>query len=278
MPGLLRFDHIVGNVELGQMDYWADWYGKILGFKRLLQFDEDQISTEFSALMSIVMSDNSYAIKFPINEPASGRRKSQIEEYLEFNRGAGVQHIAMLTSDIVKDGDAIDRKRRSGSSRFPTHITSSSRRESERSTRASGSCSPLGILADRDEEGYLLQLFTQPVVDRPTLFFEIIQRKGSPGLRRRELQSPFRGHRAGTGETRQPLTPLGKKDDDLLLQAGGASSQETRSIPSARWLALPRGIDGNPRPSPEFNRFSTTSAPPTQVKEGGADSESGHSL
>ena len=100
--GLLRFDHMVGNVELGKMEHWATWYSNVLGFNRYIQFDDSQISTEYSALMSIVMSDNSYSIKFPINEPAQGRNKSQIEEYLDFYRGPGVQHIAMLTSDIVK--------------------------------------------------------------------------------------------------------------------------------------------------------------------------------
>ncbi len=179
--GLLRFDHLVGNVELGQMDHWAEWYGKILGFKRLLHFDEDQISTEYSALMSIVMSDNSYAIKFPINEPATGRRKSQIEEYLEFNRGPGVQHIAMLTSDIVK---TVTRLIENG-----VHFIEVPEAYYEQLPKRVGKIDesidelkPLGILADRDEEGYLLQLFTQPIVDRPTLFFEIIQRKGSRGF------------------------------------------------------------------------------------------------
>ncbi len=179
--GLLRFDHMVGNVELGKMEFWADWYSDVLGFKRYIHFGEDQISTEYSALMSIVMSDNSYAIKFPINEPAIGRRKSQIDEYLDFYRGPGVQHLAMLTRDIVK---TVTRLMDAGV-RFievpdayydalPERIG-----EIDESVR---DLQPLGILADRDHEGYLLQLFTQPVVDRPTLFFEIIQRKGSRGF------------------------------------------------------------------------------------------------
>jgi 4-hydroxyphenylpyruvate dioxygenase len=179
--GLLRFDHIVGNVELGQMEHWANWYGNVLGFKKLLQFDDEQISTEFSALMSIVMSDNSYAIKFPINEPAAGRHKSQIEEYLDFYRGPGVQHIAMLTRDIVqtvhhliKNGVRFIAVPDSYYEALPERIG-----EIDESIR---DLQPLGILVDRDHEGYLLQLFTQPVVDRPTLFFEIIQRKGSRGF------------------------------------------------------------------------------------------------
>lgn len=179
--GLLRFDHMVGNVELGKMEYWANWYSNVLGFNRYIQFDDSQISTEYSALMSIVMSDNSYSIKFPINEPAQGRNKSQIEEYLDFYRGPGVQHIAMLTSDIVK---TVTRLMENGVKfiavpdayyeNLPERVG-----EIDESIRE---LQPLGILADRDDEGYLLQLFTQPVVDRPTLFFEIIQRKGSRGF------------------------------------------------------------------------------------------------
>lgn len=179
--GLLRYDHMVCNVELGKMDYWASWYEKVMGFNRFIQFTEDQISTEYSALMSIVMSDNSYSIKFPINEPADGRNKSQIEEYLDFYRGPGVQHLAMLTSDIVK---TVQRLAANGVKfievpdayyeALPERVG-----EIDESIR---DLQPLGILADRDHEGYLLQLFTQPVVDRPTLFFEIIQRKGSRGF------------------------------------------------------------------------------------------------
>jgi 4-hydroxyphenylpyruvate dioxygenase len=179
--GLLRFDHMVGNVELGKMDHWANWYSDVLGFKRLLAFDDEQISTEYSALMSIVMSDNSYAVKFPINEPAPGRKKSQIDEYLEYNRGPGVQHIAMLTRDIVK---TVTRLMENGV-RFievpDAYYEALPERVGEIDERIKD-LQPLGVLVDRDEEGYLLQLFTQPVVDRPTLFFEIIQRKGSRGF------------------------------------------------------------------------------------------------
>jgi len=179
--GLLRFDHMVGNVELGKMEYWADWYSKVLGFKRFIHFDDEQIFTEYSALMSIVMSDNSYSIKFPINEPAAGLRKSQIQEYLEFNHGPGVQHIAMLTRDIVK---TVSRLKEHGVEflQVPeTYYDALPGRVGE-IDEAIDLLRPLGVLVDRDDEGYLLQIFTQPVVDRPTLFFEIIQRKGSRGF------------------------------------------------------------------------------------------------
>ena len=179
--GLLRYDHMVGNVELGKMEQWASFYENVLGFKRYIHFDDDQISTEYSALMSIVMSDNSYAIKFPINEPADGLKKSQIEEYLEFYRGPGVQHIAMLTRDIVK---TVSRLMDNGV-KFITVPKTYYEELHNRVGKIDEDVSvlqPLGILVDRDEEGYLLQLFTQPVVDRPTLFFEIIQRKGAKGF------------------------------------------------------------------------------------------------
>ena len=179
--GLLRYDHMVGNVELGQMETWASWYENVLGFKRYIHFDDDQIATEYSALMSIVMSDNSYAIKFPINEPAEGLKKSQIEEYLEFYRGPGVQHIAMLTKDIVK---TVTRLVENGVKfiNVPDTYYEDLPKRVGAIDEDYAALQPLGVLVDRDEEGYLLQLFTQPVVDRPTLFFEIIQRKGSKGF------------------------------------------------------------------------------------------------
>ncbi|MEM1206383.1 MAG: 4-hydroxyphenylpyruvate dioxygenase [Acidobacteriota bacterium] len=179
--GLLRFDHIVGNVELGRMEHWANWYSDVLGFKRYIHFSEDQISTEHSALMSIVMSDGSYAIKFPINEPADGLKKSQIEEYLEYYRGAGVQHMAMLTRDIVR---TVVRLMENGVKFIAvpdTYYDELPKRVGEIDEDVRD-LQPLGVLVDRDEEGYLLQLFTQPVMDRPTLFFEIIQRKGAKGF------------------------------------------------------------------------------------------------
>ena len=188
--GLLRIDHMVGNVELGQMNHWADWYSRVLGFTRYISFDDKDISTEYSALMSIVMSDDSFAIKFPINEPAAGRKKSQIEEYLDFYRGPGVQHIALLTTDIIATVTTL----RANGVEFLSRAGQLLRRAAARvggidedveTVRA------LGLLVDRDEEGYLLQLFTKPVEDRPTLFFEIIQRKGSRGFGKGNFRALF---------------------------------------------------------------------------------------
>ena len=188
--GLLRIDHIVGNVELGKMNVWADWYSKVLGFKRYISFDDKDISTEYSALMSIVMSDDSFSIKFPLNEPAQGRRKSQIEEYLDFNNGPGAQHVAFLTDDIIS---SVKRLIASGVDflmvpesyyeELPSRVG-----EIDEAIEAIGE---LGVLVDRDDEGYLLQLFTKPVEDRPTLFYEIIQRKGSRGFGKGNFKALF---------------------------------------------------------------------------------------
>jgi len=188
--GILRVDHIVGNVELGRMEEWAEWYSRVLGFRRYITFDDKDISTEYSALMSIVMSDDSFSIKFPINEPAQGKRKSQIDEYLEYNCGPGVQHIALQTVDIERtvtllreNGVEFLRVPESYYDMLPTRVG--------RIEEAHDAVRRLGILVDRDDEGYLLQLFTRPVEDRPTLFFEIIQRKGSRGFGKGNFQALF---------------------------------------------------------------------------------------
>jgi 4-hydroxyphenylpyruvate dioxygenase len=188
--GLLRIDHMVGNVELGAMNRWADWYSKVLGFSRYISFDDKDISTEYSALMSIVMSDNSFAIKFPINEPAAGKKKSQIDEYLEYYRGAGVQHVALLTADIVQTIQAL----RANGVEFlnvPDSYYELMPQRVGEIDEALETIRRLRILVDRDEEGYLLQLFTRPVQDRPTLFFEIIQRKGSRGFGKGNFKALF---------------------------------------------------------------------------------------
>jgi len=188
--GLLRIDHMVGNVELGQMNHWADWYSRVLGFSRYISFDDKDISTEYSALMSIVMSDDAFAIKFPINEPAAGKKKSQIEEYLDFYRGPGVQHIALLTTDII---ETVRTLRASGVEflSVPPSYYDALEARVGRIDEALDTVRELGLLVDRDEEGYLLQLFTKPVEDRPTLFFEIIQRKGSRGFGKGNFRALF---------------------------------------------------------------------------------------
>ncbi len=176
--GLKYIDHCVGNVELGRMNYWVEYYSRVLGFFNLLSFDDKQISTEYSALMSKVMSNGNGRIKFPINEPAAGKKKSQVEEYLDFYGGPGVQHIAIATDDIVKTvGDLKQRGLEFLSipaAYYDTVLARVGKIDEELAPLAA-----LGILVDHDDEGYLLQVFSKPVQDRPTLFVEIIQRKGA---------------------------------------------------------------------------------------------------
>ena len=179
--GLAGIDHVVGNVELGKMNEWVTFYEKVMGFTQLLHFDDRQISTEYSALMSKVMQNGSGRIKLPINEPAPGRKKSQIEEYLDFYRTPGVQHLALITDDIVSTVSNLTERGveflRTPSTYYETvldrvgHIDENLNQLSE-----------LGILIDHDEDGYLLQIFSKPVVNRPTVFFEVIQRKGARGF------------------------------------------------------------------------------------------------
>ncbi|MEK7315238.1 MAG: 4-hydroxyphenylpyruvate dioxygenase [Candidatus Eisenbacteria bacterium] len=178
---LLYVDHMVGNVALGDMNRYVAYYRDVMGFSQWQHFDEKDISTEYSALMSKVMADGSGRIKFPINEPAEGLRKSQIEEYLEYYHGAGVQHIALATKDIIS---TVSRLRESGVAFLtvpPAYYDMLPNRVGKIDEDVE-TLAKLGILVDRDEEGYLLQLFTKPVEDRPTVFYEIIQRKGSRGF------------------------------------------------------------------------------------------------
>lgn len=188
--GLKYVDHCVGNVELGQMNRWVGFYEQVLGFHNLLSFDDKDISTEYSALMSKVMSNGNGRIKFPINEPASGRKKSQIEEYLDFYRGPGVQHIALATDDIVATVDALQAR----GVEFLGVPSSYYDGLLDRVGRIDEDLAPLrrlGILVDRDDEGYLLQIFTRPVEDRPTLFYEIIQRKGAKSFGKGNFKALF---------------------------------------------------------------------------------------
>ncbi|MEO7354235.1 MAG: 4-hydroxyphenylpyruvate dioxygenase [Gemmatimonadales bacterium] len=176
--GLKYVDHCVGNVELGKMNTWVSFYERVLGFTNILTFDDKQITTEYSALMSKVMSNGNGRIKFPINEPASGKKKSQIEEYLDFYRGPGVQHVAIATDDIIKT--VTDLKSRGVEFlRVPATYYETVLDRVGKIDEDIAPLAELGILVDRDDEGYLLQIFTKPVQDRPTLFYEIIQRKGA---------------------------------------------------------------------------------------------------
>lgn len=189
-PGLLLIDHIVGNVEEGKMNEWRDYYERVFGFTNFVVFDENDISTKYSSLKSRVMRSKNWKVKFPINEPASGLKKSQIEEYLDFNEGPGVQHIALLTDDIIKTITAL----RNNGVEFlfvPDSYYGELPSRVGQIQEDLNKIQDLGILVDRDEEGYLLQLFSKPVEDRPTLFFEIIQRKGSRGFGQGNFQALF---------------------------------------------------------------------------------------
>ncbi|HZH01916.1 MAG TPA: 4-hydroxyphenylpyruvate dioxygenase, partial [Flavisolibacter sp.] len=176
--GLQYVDHCVGNVDWNGMNTWVKFYEEVMGFQNILTFDDNDISTEYSALMSKVMSNGNGFVKFPINEPAEGKKKSQVEEYLEFYKGEGVQHVALATQDIVRTV----RELKSRGVEFLQVPTSYYDDLLQRVGTIEEDLEPLkelGILVDRDDEGYLLQLFSKPVQDRPTLFFEIIQRKGA---------------------------------------------------------------------------------------------------
>ena len=186
--GLRYVDHCVGNVELGKMNAWVDFYARVLGFFNLLTFDDKDINTEYSALMSKVMSNGNGRIKFPINEPATGKKKSQIQEYLDFYRGPGVQHIAMATDDIIATVKAL-RARGVEFNQTPTTYYDNRQARVGKIDEDLATLQELGILVDRDDEGYLLQIFTKLVQDRPSLFFEIIQRKGAKGFGKGNFQA-----------------------------------------------------------------------------------------
>jgi 4-hydroxyphenylpyruvate dioxygenase len=176
--GLKYVDHCVGNVELGKMNYWVDFYAHVMGFRNLLTFDDKTISTEYSSLMSKVMANGNDRIKFPINEPAQGKRKSQIDEYLDAYKGPGVQHMALATDDIIKSVTTL-RDRGVEFLSVPTTYYDELQGRLGKIDEDVTSLAKLGILVDRDPDGYLLQIFTKPVQDRPTVFYEIIQRKGA---------------------------------------------------------------------------------------------------
>jgi 4-hydroxyphenylpyruvate dioxygenase len=188
--GLTAIDHIVGNVEEGKMDEWVHFYEQVMGFSQLVHFDDKDISTEYTALMSKVVQDGQGRIKFPLNEPAQGRKKSQIDEYLQFNGGPGVQHIAMATNDIIQTVTALKHNDVSFLTVPTAYYETLPERvgEIEEDLRT---LAELGILVDRDDEGYLLQIFTKPVEDRPTVFFEIIERHGSRSFGKGNFKALF---------------------------------------------------------------------------------------
>ena len=188
--GLLYVDHCVGNVGWNQMNPWVKFYEEVMGFRNILTFDDKDISTEYSALMSKVMSSGNGFVKFPINEPAEGKKKSQVEEYLEFYDGEGVQHVAMATNDIVKTVHAL-RERGVEFLKVPNSYYDDLLDRVGKIDEDLEPLKELGILVDRDNEGYLLQLFSKPVEDRPTLFFEIIQRKGAKSFGKGNFKALF---------------------------------------------------------------------------------------
>lgn len=188
--GLLYIDHMVGNVDWGQMNHWAQFYREVMGFSNLISFDDKDISTKYSALMSKVMTNGNGRIKFPINEPAEGIKKSQIEEFIDFYEGAGCQHIAVATNDIVFTISEM-RKRGVEFLHVPGTYYDTVPERVGTIDEQLGELKELGIMVDRDEEGYLLQIFTRPVEDRPTLFFEIIQRKGAKSFGKGNFQALF---------------------------------------------------------------------------------------
>jgi 4-hydroxyphenylpyruvate dioxygenase len=178
---LIGIDHVVGNVELGHMEEWVRYYERVFGMTEMIHFSDEAISTEYSALMSKVVTDGSGRIKFPINEPAQGKRKSQIEEYIDFYRGAGAQHIAVSTTDIVSTVEELTR-RGVGFLPIPESYYAEVPERIGEIDEDIADLRRLGILVDRDDEGYLLQIFSKPVGDRPTVFFEVIQRHGARGF------------------------------------------------------------------------------------------------
>ncbi|MBX3046764.1 MAG: 4-hydroxyphenylpyruvate dioxygenase [Anaerolineales bacterium] len=189
--GLAAVDHIVGNVQLGKMNHWVNFYHKVMGFRQLQHFDDQDISTEYSALMSKVMENGNGRIKLPINEPADGKRRSQIEEYLDYYLGPGVQHLALSTGDII---ETITQLKENGIEflRVPDeYYTMLPERVGDIVKEPLDKINELGILVDRDDEGYLLQVFSRPIQDRPTSFIEVIQRRGSRGFGKGNFKALF---------------------------------------------------------------------------------------
>jgi 4-hydroxyphenylpyruvate dioxygenase len=191
-PLFVALDHVVGNVELGRMDEWVGFYNRVMGFTNMAEFIGDDIATEYSALMSKVVANGNHRVKFPLNEPAVGKKKSQIDEYLEFYGGAGVQHLALATPDICATVDELRRRGIQFLATPESYYTDPVLRERIGKVRVPiNELQSRGILVDRDEDGYLLQIFTKPIGDRPTVFFEFIERHGSLGFGKGNFQALF---------------------------------------------------------------------------------------
>ena len=191
-PAFVALDHVVGNVELGRMDEWVDFYHRVMGFTNLAEFIGDDIATEYSALMSKVVANGNHRVKFPLNEPAAGKKKSQIDEYLEFYCGPGVQHLALATPDILRCVDALRARGVEFLATPDSYYTDPVLRRRIGQVRVPvEELRKRGILVDRDEDGYLLQIFTKPIGDRPTVFFEFIERHGSLGFGKGNFQALF---------------------------------------------------------------------------------------
>jgi 4-hydroxyphenylpyruvate dioxygenase len=191
-PLFVALDHVVGNVELGRMDEWVDFYHRVMGFTNMAEFIGDDIATEYSALMSKVVANGNHRVKFPLNEPAAGKKKSQIDEYLEFYGGPGVQHLALATPDILATVDGLTARGVQFLNTPDSYYTDPVLRDRIGRVRAPvDELRSRGILVDRDEDGYLLQIFTKPIGDRPTVFFEFIERHGSLGFGKGNFQALF---------------------------------------------------------------------------------------
>jgi 4-hydroxyphenylpyruvate dioxygenase len=191
-PAFIALDHVVGNVELGRMDEWVEFYNRVMGFTNMAEFIGDDIATEYSALMSKVVANGNHRVKFPLNEPAVGKKKSQIDEYLEFYGGAGVQHLALATPDICATVDQLTARGVQFLATPDSYYTDPVLRERIGEVRVPvHELRKRGILVDRDEDGYLLQIFTKPIGDRPTVFFEFIERHGSLGFGKGNFQALF---------------------------------------------------------------------------------------
>jgi 4-hydroxyphenylpyruvate dioxygenase len=188
--GLHKVDHVVANVEEGKMEFWVEFYGKVFGFSQLVSFDDKDISTEYSALRSKVVHNPTSTVKFPINEPAPGKKKSQIQEYLDYFKGAGVQHLAIATNDLISTVTHLQQRGIEFLQTPDSYYDGLNKRVSGISEKLED-LKKLRILVDRDEKGYMLQIFTKPLQDRPTLFFELIQRKGSESFGKGNFKALF---------------------------------------------------------------------------------------